>query len=59
MPFPLLIIDEKKVILLSGFESKAGKLTGVTSEQELIEAAKQHREAVAFGYVAGKWRPAA
>jgi len=24
-----------------------------------IVAAKQHREAVAFGYVAGKWRPAA
>jgi hypothetical protein len=59
MACPSLIIDDKKVILLSGFESEAGKLTAVTAKRELVKAAKQHREAVAFGYVAGKWRPAA
>ena len=48
MACPLLIIDDK-VILLSGFESEAGKLTAVTAERELVKAAKQHREAVAFG----------
>ena len=59
MACPSLILDDKKVILLSGFESEAGKLTAVTAKRELVQAAKQHREAVAFGYVAGKWRPAA
>jgi len=59
MACPTLIIDDKKVILLSGFESEGGKLTVVTAERELVNAAKQNREAVAFGYVAGKWRPAA
>ena len=59
MACPSLIIDDKKVILLSGFESEAGKLTAVTAKQELLKAARQHREAVAFGYVAAKWRPAA
>ena len=58
MACPSLLIDDRKVILLSGFESEAGKLTAVTAERELVNA-KQHREAVAFGYVAGKWRPAA
>jgi hypothetical protein len=59
MACPSLITDDKKVILLSGFECEAGKLTAVTAKRELVKAAKQHREAVAFGYVAGKWRPAA
>jgi hypothetical protein len=59
MACPSLMIEDKKIILLSGFESEAGKLTAVTAKRELVEAAKEHREAVAFGYVAGKWRPAA
>ncbi len=46
MACPSLIIDDKKVILLSGFESEAGKLTAVTAKQELLKAARQHREAV-------------
>ena len=32
MACPSLIIDDRKVILLSGFESEAGKLTAVTAD---------------------------
>jgi len=59
MAFPSITVDDKRVVLLSGFKSEAGKRIAVTAKRELVEAARQHREAVAFGYVAGKWRPAA
>jgi hypothetical protein len=41
MACPSLIIDDKNVILLSGFESEAGKLTAVTAERELLKAASK------------------
>ena len=57
-PFPTVTIDEKKIILLSGFRTEAGKRV-ITAKQKLEEAARRHRDAVAFGYVLGRWMPAA
>jgi hypothetical protein len=59
MAFPTLTIDEKKIILLSGFENRADKRVVITAREKLEEASKKHRDAVAFGYVSGKWIPAA
>jgi hypothetical protein len=59
MSFPLIHVDERKVILLSGFRSEPDKRIVVTSRNELEVAAKRHGDAVAFGYVAGRWMPAA
>jgi hypothetical protein len=61
MSYPTINIDQKKVILLSGFETK-GKATRplvIKARDQLEQAAKRHSDAVAFGYVAGKWMPAA
>ena len=58
-PFPTVTIDEKKIILLSGFRTEAGKRVVVTAKQKLEEATRRHRDAVAFGYVLGRWMPAA
>jgi hypothetical protein len=61
MSYPTINIHQKKVILLSGFERKGGAKRPFTikSMDQLEQAAKKHRDAVAFGYVAGKWMPAA
>jgi hypothetical protein len=37
----------------------AGKRAVVTAKQKLEEAAKRQQDAVAFGYVSGRWMPAA
>ncbi len=61
MSCPTINIDQKKVILLSGFEWKHGakRPLVIKSLTQLELAAKKHGDAVAFGYVAGKWMPAA
>lgn len=59
MSFPLIKIDERKVVLLSGFRSGPDKRVVVTERSELEAAAKRHGDAVAFGYVSGRWVPAA
>lgn len=61
MSYPTINIDQKKVILLSGFEWKRGakRPLVIKSLTQLELAAKKHGDAVAFGYVAGKWMPAA
>ncbi len=59
MSYPLIQIDEKKIILLSGFRSESGRRVVVTARRELEAAAKRHSDAVAFGYVSGRWMPAA
>jgi hypothetical protein len=59
MPYPTVTIDEKKIILLSGFQRWGGKCLVVTAKEELEEATKRHWDAVAFGYVSGRWMPAA
>ena len=59
MCYPLIQIEDKKVILLSGFRCKHDERVLVTARRELEAAAKRHSDAVAFGYVAGRWMPAA
>ena len=59
MAHPTVTIDEKKVILLSGYRTEPNRRVIVTAKQKLEEAAKRHRDAVAFGYVLGRWMPAA
>jgi hypothetical protein len=61
MSYPVINIDQKKVILLSGFKRKRGARGPlvIKSIAQLELATRKHGDAVAFGYVAGKWRPAA
>jgi hypothetical protein len=61
MSYPTVEIGKKKIILLSGFERAcdARKTLAVTARDQLEEASKRHRDAVAFGYVSGMWMPAA
>ena len=59
MSFPLIQIDERKIVLLSGFRSELGNCVIVTAKSKLEAAAKRHGDAVAFGFVAGRWMPAA
>jgi len=61
MSCPTVDLEKKKVILLSGFERtrSASKPFSIKAKKELEKAAKRHQDAVAFGYVAGKWVPAA
>ena len=61
MSYPKIDIDERKIILLSGFEPKQTneRPFDIRSKDELEKAVSLHRDAVAFGYVSGKWVPAA
>jgi hypothetical protein len=61
MSYPTVEIGKKKIILLSGFERACGanKPLAITAKDQLEEAAKRHRDAVAFGYVSGMWIAAA
>jgi hypothetical protein len=61
MSYPTIEIGQKRVILLSGFERKRGtnKPLVIKAKDQLEQAAKRHGDAVAFGYIAGKWVPAA
>ena len=61
MTCPIIEIDERKIILLSGFESQqsARKSPSVVAKDELQSAVKRHQDAVAFGYFNSRWVPAA
>ncbi len=61
MSCPTVDLEKKKVILLSGFERthSTSKPFSIKAKKELEKAAKRHQDAVAFGYVSGKWVPAA
>ena len=61
MSCPTVDLDKKKVILLNGFEMtrSTSKPFTIKAKKQLEEAAKRHQDAVAFGYVWGKWVPAA
>jgi hypothetical protein len=67
MPCPVVKILGKKIILLSGYHDhprtkftknsvKPSKIDGI---RNLRQCAKRHPDAVAFGFVAGRWVPAA
>ncbi len=61
MSYPTVYLGKKKVVLLSGFKKtrSANKPLSIKAKRKLEEAAKRHRDAVAFGYVSGKWVPSA
>lgn len=67
MACPRIEVRGKRVILLSGFRDSVDaasasvviKEVDVKSADELRQSAKRHPDAVAFGYVAGRWVPAA
>jgi len=67
MTCPKIEVRGKRVILLSGFHDTvdAARAAVVIEEvdvkaaEELRQSAKLHPDAVAFGYVAGRWVPAA
>ena len=61
MSCPTVDLDKKKVILLNGFEKtrSTSKPFTIKAKKQLEEAAKRNRDAVAFGYVLGRWVPAA
>jgi len=67
MACPRIEVRGKRVILLSGFNGsiKAAcaveviKDADVSEADELRQSARRHPDAVAFGYVAGRWVPAA
>ena len=59
MSYPTIDIGDKKIILLSGFEKARGDRKALAIHDQLKAAAKKHRDAVAFGYVAGMCVPAA
>lgn len=67
MACPKIEVRGKRVILLSGFRDgvDAARVSvvvedgDVKSADQLQQSAKLHPDAVAFGYVAGRWVPAA
>jgi hypothetical protein len=67
MACPKIEVRGKRVILLSGFhDSYRGGRSSIDVEdvdvkeaEELRQSARLHPDAVAFGFVAGRWVPAA
>jgi hypothetical protein len=67
MACPRIEVRGKRVILLSGFRDTVDaaraavviKDADVKAADELRQSARLHPDAVAFGYVAGRWVPAA
>ncbi|KWT66267.1 hypothetical protein [Hyphomicrobium sulfonivorans] len=67
MSCPSIEVRGKRVILLSGFHDtvKAARAKAVLNDTDVKEAgklqqlARLHPDAVAFGFVAGRWVPAA
>jgi len=66
MAFPKIVLRGKKVTLLNGFRAPApargkvaAKLLKIQEAKQLRQSARRNPDAVAFGFVAGKWTPAA
>ncbi len=68
MALPTIEVSDRNIVLLSGFEnaivsaaqkSKATPRVIIRDEEDLKRSVRRHRDAVAFGYVAGKWIVAA
>lgn len=67
MACPKIEVRGKRVILLSGYPASvnAGRTAveikdgDVKAAEQLRQSARLHPDAVAFGYVAGRWVPAA
>jgi hypothetical protein len=67
MAFPTVKIIGKKIILLSGYQRRPQTGSGrvklgsivIREMKELQQSAIKNPDAVAFGYTAGRWTPAA
>ena len=67
MACPKIEVRGERVILLSGFHGSYSaartavevKDADVKAAEQLRQSARLHPDAVAFGYVAGRWVPAA
>lgn len=66
MACPKVVVCGKTIFLLSGYRKpailrgkSACKVPKIEHVKELRQSATRHPDAVAFGYVAGKWMPAA
>jgi hypothetical protein len=64
MAYPKIKLNRREIILLNGFErhqSSQGKVEPavVIDKRKLEAVAAGHSDAVAFGYVRGRWMPAA
>lgn len=67
MACPKIEVRGKRVILLSGFHDSVNAARAsvvirdadVKAAEQLQQSALRHPDAVAFGYVAGRWVPAA
>jgi hypothetical protein len=66
MACPKIEVRGKRVILLSGFHDTVDAArpqvlrdADVNEADELRQSARLHPDAVAFGFVAGRWVPAA
>lgn len=64
MALPTVSIDNRDIILLSGFETVTAAASGqskkpfvvILDERELVRSVKNdNSDAVAYGYVAGRW----
>jgi hypothetical protein len=65
MALPTISVDDRKIVLLSGFkrvetDSDSNKpFIVIVDERELVRSVKNENDAVAYGYVAGRWISAA
>lgn len=61
MPYPTIDLNEKKVILLSGYQKPEakGETVKVLAIDKLRTEADRNRDAVAFSYFYGIWRASA
>jgi len=66
MACPKVVLCGKTIFLLSGYRKPtvlrgkvARKVPKIEAVKELRQSASRHPDAVAFGYVAGRWMPAA
>ncbi len=61
MALPTISIDNREIILLSGFEKVQSETSSkkpflvILDERELERSVKNDNDAVAYGYVAGRW----
>lgn len=65
MAYPRIIVRDRELILLSGFECRADnesvhdEAVVILARDELVKSARRNPEAVAFGFTAGQWVAAA
>ena len=66
MALPRVVVRDRQVVLLSGFETThddkrntASDVFVILEEGKLRRSVQKERDAVAFGYVSGRWIAAA